>query len=594
MIMATMVAQKENKKIDKLFNKIEKELQESMDITKSPGFALAVVKKDKMIYSKGFGYKDFENKTPVTPNTMFAIGSCTKAFTSSIIGILDNEGKLDLDDSPIKYIPNFSFYNEDMNKLIVIKDLMCHRTGMPRHDGSWYLFPDESKDVLMKRIKFQEPSADIREVWQYINFMFLTQGVIAQKITGKSWEDNVKERLFKPLNMNKSSIDIEGLKNADDGAVGYELKNDSIIKRMDYYDITGMSPAGSINSSVNEMSNWLITWINGGKFNGEEIFPASYLTEAISSQMLINSAIPSGKHTDIFYSTYGYGWMMKSYKGHYMVEHGGNIDGFSASTCFFPSDSIGIVVLVNQNGSALPTLVRRIVADNFLGLKVDDWNAEFIENREKSKKQAEDAEKNQSSKQKSGTSLSHKLADYTGKFSHPGYGEVTLSIERDSLFASFPNMKLWFKHYHYDVFQPFEVYDFGIDHSEENLPQILFNFHTNSTGDINEIEVKLEPTIDALTFKREIEEIEVNKNELEKFVGEYELAGAELKVYIKKEALYFFVSGQPEYEQVPTGKNKFSFKSVDGFGLEFIEDENGNITAVMIIQPQGNFTASKK
>ena len=155
-------------------------------------------------------------------------------------------------------------------------------------------------------------------------------------------------------------------------------------------------------------------------------------------------------------------------------------------------------------------------------------------------------------------------------------------------------MKLWFKHYHYDVFQPFEVYDFGIDHSEENLPQILFNFHTNSTGDINEIEVKLEPTIDALTFKREIEEIEVNKNELEKFVGEYELAGAELKVYIKKEALYFFVSGQPEYEQVPTGKNKFSFKSVDGFGLEFIEDENGNITAVMIIQSQGNFTASKK
>jgi len=593
MIIFSASGQKKKERTEKFFKKIEKELQISLDYTKSPGFAVAVVEKDKIIYSKGFGYKDYEKKLPVTPNTMFAIGSCTKAFTSSILGILSDEGKLELSDSPIKYIPDLRFYNDDMNNSIVINDLMCHRTGMPRHDFSWYLFPSKSKSDLVKRIEYQEPSADLRAVWQYNNFMFLTQGLIAEKITGKSWEENVKEKLFEPLKMHNSTLDINGLKNADDRAIGYELKNDSIINKMSYYDISGMSPAGSINSSVNEMSNWLIAWINGGKFEGESIIPTGYGQQAISSQMVINAALPAGKHTDIFMGTYGFGWMMKSYKGHYMVEHGGNIDGFSASTCFFPSDSIGIVILTNQNASALPTLVRRIIADNLLELTVDDWNEEFIKNKEKASEQLKKAGESKTSNQKPGTKLSHSLEDYTGKFSHPGYGEMKLQIERDSLFVILPVKKLWLKHYHYDIFQPFEVYDYGIDPDEES--GLFFNFHTGDTGDIEAVKLKLDPTLDVINFKREIVEIEVSENELDKFVGTYDIAGTELKVYIKnKTTLYFFVAGQPEYEQLATGKNKFSFKSVEGFGLEFIENEKGEITGVIVIQPNGNFEAVKK
>lgn len=145
------------------------------------GFAVAVVEKDKIIYAKGFGYRDYEKKLPVTPNTLFAIGSCTKAFTSSLLGILQKDHKIDFDEPAVKYLPGLKFYNEDMDKHISIRDMMSHRTGLPRHDFSWYLFKTKSRDSLLQRIQYQQPTFGIRERWQYNNFMFLTQGMIAEK-----------------------------------------------------------------------------------------------------------------------------------------------------------------------------------------------------------------------------------------------------------------------------------------------------------------------------------------------------------------------------------------------------------------------------
>ena len=246
---------------------VEKDLEELLDATQAAGFAVAVVEKDEVVYAKGFGYRDYEQKIPADANTLFAIGSSTKAFTSGILGQLRHEDKLSLDDSPIEYVPELRFYNDDLNNGIIIKDLMCHRTGIPRHDYSWYLFPTFDKDSLLQRIQYQEPFTGLRQQWYYNNFMFLVQGIIAERITGKSWEDNIRERFFEPLGMSRSNVSIDELENSTNVALGYELKNEEIKKR-DYYRIAGMRPAGSINSSVNEMSNWLITWINKGKISG--------------------------------------------------------------------------------------------------------------------------------------------------------------------------------------------------------------------------------------------------------------------------------------------------------------------------------------
>ena len=166
---------------------------------------------------------------------------------------MDFPDKLSFNDSPRKYIPDLEFYNDDMNNNIIIKDLMSHRTGLPRHDYSWYLFPSHDRDSLIQRIKYQEPFTGIRQQWYYNNFMFLAQGVIAKNITGKSWEDNISERFLKPLGMSRTNVTIDAMKTANNAAFGYETKKDNSNSKMDYYDIAAMAPAGSINSSVNDM-----------------------------------------------------------------------------------------------------------------------------------------------------------------------------------------------------------------------------------------------------------------------------------------------------------------------------------------------------
>ena len=170
--------------VDKRLKGLDKELNEVLETWKAAGFAVAVVEKNKIIYVKGFGYRDYENKKPVTENTLFAIGSCSKAFTVSLLGILDSEDKISLDNSPADYIPYLKFYNDELNSFVTIKDMMSHRTGLPRHDYSWYVFPTESRDSLLQRVAYQEPFTGLRKKWYYNNFMYLAQGVVVEKSNG--------------------------------------------------------------------------------------------------------------------------------------------------------------------------------------------------------------------------------------------------------------------------------------------------------------------------------------------------------------------------------------------------------------------------
>lgn len=573
---------------------LEEELNKVLVAAKAAGFSVSIVEKDQLIYSKGFGYRDYENKIPADANTLYAIGSSTKAFTSAILGQLRNDEKLSFDDSPIKYIPEFRFFNDEMNDQIIISDLMCHRTGLPRHDLSWYLFPTFDKDSLISRVQYQEPFTGVREQWYYNNFMFLTLGVIAERVTGKSWEDNIRERFLQPLNMMRTNVTIDELLESENAALGYELEKDSIISKMDYYRIAGMRPAGSINSSVNDMANWVKAWINNGKFNEEEILPIPYLKEAMSSHMVVSDGMPDGEFPDMHLSNYGYGWFISSYRGHYRVQHGGNIDGFSANVAFFPTDSIGIVVLANQNGSAVPGMVRNIIADRMLNTEKTDWVQRFIDRQEKAKKEAEEAEEDTPSNKVENTNPSHSLVEYTGKYNHPGYGEFEIEMVNDSLRAKFKLMTFYLKHYHYDVFEPYEITEEGIDTSAA-MP-LRFNFQTNEIGEISGTKMKAEPAIDGyITFSRTPSSIEVDKGTLDLYVGEYTLGAIEIKVYTKNDkTLYVFVQGQPEYELIATDKHKFSFKSLEGFKVEFIESEDGSIGEILVMQPQGSFKAKRK
>lgn len=557
------------------------------------GFAVAVVEKNKIVYAKGFGFRDYEKKLPVTANTLFAIGSCTKAFTSALLGILQKDKKIDFDEPAVKYLPTLKFYNEDMDKHISIRDMMSHRTGLPRHDYSWYLFKTNSRDSLLQRIRYQQPSFGIRERWQYNNFMFLTQGLITEKLTGKSWEENISTHIFQPLGMTRSNTSIEALTKDADAAIGYGIKKDSIIDKLDYYHINAMGPAGSINSSVNEMANWVITWINGGKYEGKEIVPAGYINNAMSAQMVASAGLPSKERPDVFFSSYGMGWSLASYKGHYRVEHGGNIDGFSASTCFFPTDSIGIIVLTNQNVSSVTAIVRNMIADRLLKLPYFNWNKDILESKKKAKEAAKAAEKTASSNQQKNTTPSHALKDYEGIYTHPGYGSMEFIVRNDSLFGYVAdNDVTWLKHYHYDIFSPYNVDKNGTIDTSGNSP-LKFQFFMNESGEINALNLKLEPTLDALRFIKTPRTVKTNADDLQKYAGDYELGGAIVKVSVKNNTLFTLVPGQPEYEMSAIGNDRFALKIAPGYYVQF-EIKDKEVTQLTFQQPNGNFVAKRK
>jgi len=556
------------------------------------GFAVAVIEKNKVVYANGFGYRDVNGKLPVTPNTLFAIGSCSKAFTAGLIGKLQQDGMLDIDKPVTNYLPELRFYNDAMNNGITLRDMMSHRTGLPRHDLSWYFFNTPSTDSLIMRIQYMEPTFGVRQKWQYNNFMYAAQGAVVKHISGKSWEDNIKEKFFVPLGMTRSDVSIPEMEKTEDIAIGYGVKKDSIIKKLEYYHIDGMSPAGAINSSVADMAKWVTAWINNGKYKGKEIIPESFRNQAISSQSIIDGALPGKEKPDIYFANYGFGWMLGSYKGHYRVEHGGNIDGFSASTCFFPSDSIGIVVLSNQNGSAVPGIVRNLISDRILNLKYFDWNGDLKHNADKGKKEAEKAKKEKVAEVKH--PATHPMADFAGNYKNPGYGTMKLYLRNDSLFVKTITHILWLRHANYDIF---DVYDVdpkeGIDTSE--AAQLKLQFRMNLSGDIDGVEGQLEGGLKPIIFTKEIEAKKVTATELQKYVGEYELAGITAKVYIKdNKTLFVLVPGQPDYELVPLGSDKFAIKILSGFSLQFGPAGAAKITEATFIQPNGSFKATKK
>ncbi|MCG1035918.1 serine hydrolase [Polaribacter sargassicola] len=569
---------------------LDKKLTALQEVTKTVGFSVAIVKENEVIYSKGFGYSNLEKKIKTDENTLFAIGSSSKAFTVALLGIMEEEKGLSFNDSPKKYIPELNFYNKELNNEVTILDMISHRTGLPRHDFSWYLFPIENKDSLLARVKYHKPFTGIRKQWYYNNFMYLAQGIITEKLTNKSWEENIRERFFKPLNMSRSNLNIKELQNTTNVSKGYVLENFTTNKVIPYYNIAAISPAGSINSSAKEMSNWLKVWLNDGKFNDNQILPKKYIQKAMNPLMLVGSGIADEKFPDQHLNSYGFAWFTSSYKGHYRLEHGGNIDGFSANVALFPTDKIGIVVLTNQDSSALPTLVRNAISDEVLDLEKTDWKTYYEEKIDKLKQSQKKAKENEKSSIILNTKPSHSLIEYAGKYNHPGYGDFKIKLQNDSLFAHFTIKKMYLSHKHYDVFIPYIIEDNKLDTISDL--GIYFNFQTNNLGDISSTKLKLEPTLDDIIFKRTPEEVDITKEILNKYVGLYSLSGTELKIFLKEENLMLFVPGQPEYTLTPIKENEFMIKGLTGYKARF--EVNKSTLNLVLIQPNGTFTAIKK
>jgi hypothetical protein len=281
--------------------------------------------------------------------------------------------------------------------------------------------------------------------------------------------------------------------------------------------------------------------------------------------------------------------MLRSYQGHYQVEHGGNIDGFSASNTFFPTDSVGIVVLANQNGSAVPGVVRNIVADRMLGLQKRDWNKLAKKQVDKQKAAQANAIASAISNKVEDAPPSHPMEDYTGTFYSPSASKLTLFLENDSLFARSSGGTIYLRHYHYDVFEMFMERNNRYD-TTANFFRLIFD--TDASGKISQFTINLEANIERTVFTRTFEEVGVESNQLTVYEGEYMISGMKAKFYIRDEKLRLLVPNQPEYELIPIGNHEFKTKGLEGYSVKFtIEDEMS--TAVDFIQPNGTFKATR-
>ncbi|MFB0565563.1 MAG: serine hydrolase [Candidatus Aminicenantaceae bacterium] len=579
LIYSPLAAKKGAQKID--LKGFPEFVEETLKEWKVPGLAISVVKDGKVIFSDGFGFRNVEAGLKVTSQTLFAIGSCTKAFTAVSMGILVDEGKLDWDEPVRKYLPSFKLKDSFATERMTPRDLVCHRSGLPRHDWVWYN-SSALREELIERLQHLEPSKDFRTVFQYQNLMFMTAGYLVGKVAGTSWEEFVKQRIIEPLGMKGGNFSVDDSQKAPDFALPYYQDKEKVVE-IPFRNIDTVGPAGSINSNVTDMAKWILLNLNKGKYGEKQIISEASLKEIHSPQMI---ASKSYRYDESYYSSYGMGWGITAYRGHLMLSHGGGIDGFTALVSFMPRDNIGMVILTNLSGTPLPSIIRYNVYDRLLGLDQVDWNKRVKEQAEKSKKEAENAKKEKDKDRKLNTKPSHPLEDYAGNFENPGYGVFYIEKEGNHLKASYNSIPYSMSHYHYDIFE--------ISNKLLDSP-LKVKFFTDLKGNISSLAVQLERAVDEIIFTRVPGESMMERSFLEKFVGEYVIGEATSTVSLKGEnTLVLFIPGQQEYELVPYKETEFNLKNLPGFSIEFITDESGVVIEAKVTQPNGVFTAKKK
>lgn len=476
----------------------EQFVSETMEQWRVPGMAVAVVRDGALVYAEGFGYRDVENQLPVTPETVFAIGSSSKAFTATSAGIMVDDKKLDWHTPIRKWLPTFELQDKFATERMNLADLLCHRSGLPRHDLLWYN-TSATRQELIDRLKYLEPTSDFRTLLQYQNLMFMTAGYLAGQANDSTWEALVEERIFRPLEMARSNLSVTKTQEGDNYALPYELadlKSDE-RKQVPFRNIDTVGPAGSINSSALDMANWAIMNLSGGKFKDQQIVSEATLAEIHSAQMpLIPAAMmfpPFEKHPAVGQASYGFGWFIQQYRGQRWIHHGGAIDGFIAFVSLLPQSNIGVVVLSNLGGRMVAPIIACRAHDLLLGLEPLDWNTPWRELYDKTIAEVDQANQKLADARVPDTQPSHALADYAGEYTHPGYGSLTVKHNDGQLVAVYNERGFPLEHYHYDMF---------LITSDEMPVRLLATFALGPDGAVNTASVPFQPGVKAIEFTR--------------------------------------------------------------------------------------------
>jgi CubicO group peptidase (beta-lactamase class C family) len=556
---------------------------------KVPGVAVAVVKDGKIILAKGYGYRDVARQLPMTGATLFPIASITKSFTVTALGTLVDQGRLDWDKPVREYLPGFRMYDPVATEQLTARDMVTHRSGLPRHDLIWYS-SSLSREELVARLRYLEPNKPIREKFQYNNLMFITAGYLGGRILGSSWEDLVRKGILEPLGMINSTFSSDGARKSTDYALPYRKnRKTEVVSEIAFSKWGDVGPAGAMNSSINDMSKYLLMHLSKGAFAGKQVLGRNNVDQMQSPQMILQG---SPLFAEIGESSYGMGFFIETYRGHKHVQHGGNLDGFSLMLSFLPNDGIGVVVLTNLDGTFLRNLIPYVVYDRLLGLDSIDWVQRYREIESKERSQEISADKKGYTGRHEGTHPSHDLAEYAGEFEHPGYGKLAIQVKGNGnagkLYLKLNDVERPLEHFHYDTFQ---VPENPLDPFEK----LRVTLPTDAQGELSKVESNLEVNVKEIVFKRAAEKQMFEASFLRQFVGVYDTPGQPMTVTLAGENMLQLVSpGKPPRKLIPKHGTRFDVDELTGVTLEFKLEASGQAKEVVIYTPDSAQVAPRK
>ncbi len=554
----------------------------TMATWKVPGAAMAIVRNGTVVFAQGFGLRDRERALAVTPNTVFPIASCTKAFTTMGLAILVDEGKLEWDAPVREYLPTFKLHDPVASELMTPRDLVTHRSGLPRHDLMWYK-SSRTRQELFDRLRYLEPSKGFRAAFQYNNLMFMVAGHLIDRLSGESWEDFTRGRILEPLGMGHTLFSVVEAQQTEDFARPHDEVKEEVKEIGFYEEQQAIGPAGAIVSSIEDMSHWLLLHLNKGMCGDRRIVSASQIEQLHAPQIALSDA---GRYAELPAPvTYGLGWSIQSYRGHTIVQHSGGIDGFTSLVTLLPRENIGVVVLNNLMGP-FPTIATFNAIDRLLNLDQVPWSERFMKDHLTIREGEERGEEKSAAEAVPGTSPSHPLAGYTGEFAHPAYGSIEVATKDQGLIATFHGVTRPLCHYHYDIFEM---------KLEEWHRPIKLSFATGVQGDVGSLAGAFEPAVPDIVFRRLPSSHMLEKSFLERFVGEYSLMDLPMWVTLKSDhVLKVSLADGQEYELAPTKATEFQLAGLNGFRIEFTTDAAGMVTAAILTQPWGVLTATRK
>jgi CubicO group peptidase (beta-lactamase class C family) len=570
-------------------------ISDTMHSWHCPGVSLSVIREDDVVYQRAFGFGDVEKRLPLTVDTRFALASVTKSFTAMSVALLVDEGMLEWDKPVWHYMPEFVLDDPYITRHTTVRDMLSHRTGMPRHDfAAWRL--DVPRSEFIGRMRHLSFSASFREKFQYNNLMYAAAGYLVEKIAGQRWEDFIHHRIFIPLRMTGSNFDPVFSGKEHPLAEGYRIDRDESgryneLVHMPFGKHTELSPgpAGALFSTLSDLTQWMKVHVSNGKCGEVQLVSPENLKQMHAPQIVVPVTDMAFALSGMTMMSYGMGWFIRPYPyaDGTLLFHNGNVEGHSLVVGFTPESRSAVVVLTNAAACDVATILLREALDRVRGLPNKDWNKKFHMAVDPLHAAVEKAKLTSAEDRLENAPPSHSLEAYEGIYSAEGYPPFEVKLDKDQLYARTIGSLAWsdLRHYHYDVFEW---------HLSSWNARMKAKFLVNEAGEVASVSIPIEPAVDDIVFVRK--PVVLDATTLSALAGDYatNVDGLVFNVTTKNGKLYWQESGQPFLEAMPCADRGAEIECrIRRMRAVFFKAE-GRFTRLVLKAPGGTYEGNKR